>query len=145
MLTSRVFALPSVRLTDSEKASPLHQWAHGKSPLPHGKGVVELTRGVVYPSKRNLGIYKWMMLLWVGARKVSFRDATALRRAALPLDSAAVSYRAERGVLEGPERSCQCFRGGLGRIGVAERTRRLQCAVPCPSPAGPTWVPARPP
>jgi predicted GNAT family N-acyltransferase len=52
----------SIRLTDSEKASPLRQWAQGDSSLPHGKGVVELTRGTVHPGKRNLGIYKWMML-----------------------------------------------------------------------------------
>jgi predicted GNAT family N-acyltransferase len=68
----------SIRLTDSEKASPLRQWAQGKSPLPHGKGVVELTRGVVYPSKRNLGIYKWMMLRAVReAAEIGFLKATA--------------------------------------------------------------------
>jgi len=68
----------SIRLTDSEKTSPLHQWAQGKSPLPHGKGVVELTRGVVYPSKRNLGIYKWMMLRAVReALENGFSKATA--------------------------------------------------------------------
>ncbi|MGA7291314.1 MAG: GNAT family N-acetyltransferase, partial [Terriglobales bacterium] len=68
----------SIRLTDSEKASPLHQWAQGKSPLPHGKGIVELTRGVVYPSKRNLGIYKWMMLRAVrDAAESGFSKATA--------------------------------------------------------------------
>jgi Acetyltransferase (GNAT) family len=71
-------AVGSIRLTDSDKASPLHHWAQGKSPLPRGKGVVELTRGVVYPSKRNLGIYKWMMLRAVReALESGFSKATA--------------------------------------------------------------------
>jgi DNA-binding transcriptional regulator YiaG len=52
----------SIRLTDSGKASPLRAWARGSLSLPQGKGVVELTRGAVHPGKRNLGIYKSMML-----------------------------------------------------------------------------------
>jgi predicted GNAT family N-acyltransferase len=68
----------SIRLTDSQKSSPLHDWAQATSPLPRGKGVVELTRGVVDPSKRNLGIYKWMMLRSMEeARRSGFKWATA--------------------------------------------------------------------
>jgi hypothetical protein len=52
----------AIRLTDSQKASPLQHWAQDHSPLPRGEGIVELTRGVVDPGKRNLGIYKWMMV-----------------------------------------------------------------------------------
>jgi GNAT superfamily N-acetyltransferase/transcriptional regulator with XRE-family HTH domain len=68
----------SIRLTDSSIASPLQRWINGQFPLPHGKGVVELTRGVVDPSKRNLGIYKWMMMRAVReALAAGFRFATA--------------------------------------------------------------------
>ena len=68
----------SIRLTDSEIASPLRQWSGGKAALPHGKGVLELTRGTVHPGKRNLGIYKWMMLRAVReAAQCGFSKAVA--------------------------------------------------------------------
>ena len=68
----------SIRLSDSEEVSTLHRWAQGKSPLPRGKGIVELTRGVVYPSKQNLGIYKRMMLRAVReASRIGYIKATA--------------------------------------------------------------------
>jgi hypothetical protein len=43
----------SIRTSDSEKISPLRSWIKGKLTMPHGKGVVELTRGVVDPSKQT--------------------------------------------------------------------------------------------
>jgi predicted GNAT family N-acyltransferase len=52
----------TIRLTDSTIKSPLSVWGHKKSNLPHGEGIVELTRGVVHPNIRKLGIYSWMML-----------------------------------------------------------------------------------
>lgn len=68
----------AVRLTDSAKISPLHAWSGGQCQLPRGKGVVEMTRGVVIPTKRNLGIYKAMMLKAARtALERGFRTATA--------------------------------------------------------------------
>ncbi len=68
----------SIRLTPSEKSSPLNTWAHGKSSLAKGKSVVELTRGVVHPAKRGMRIYRWMMLRAVReALKDNYEIATA--------------------------------------------------------------------
>lgn len=42
--------------------SVLHAWSGGRSPLPRGETVAELTRGVVAPTVRRLGIYRLAML-----------------------------------------------------------------------------------
>lgn len=42
--------------------SVLHAWSEGRSPLPRGATVAELTRGVVAPSVRRFGIYRLGML-----------------------------------------------------------------------------------
>lgn len=42
--------------------SVLDAWSEGRSPLPRGATVAELTRGVVSPSVRRLGIYRLGML-----------------------------------------------------------------------------------
>jgi GNAT superfamily N-acetyltransferase len=77
----------TIRMTDSQVASPLRKWAVGpKYPLPHGKGVVEMTRGAVDPTKQRLGIYNWMMLRAVEeARSLGFKKATAAIEIGYPL------------------------------------------------------------
>jgi len=42
--------------------SVLQVWSGGRCSLPHGAGVAELTRGVVVPTVRRLGIYRLAML-----------------------------------------------------------------------------------
>jgi hypothetical protein len=50
-----------VRLTQGPQ-SPLCVWSGGRAPLPSDPSVAELTRGVVAPAMRRLGIYRLMML-----------------------------------------------------------------------------------
>ena len=42
--------------------SPLLAWSSGRAPLPSDSSVAELTRGVVTPSMRKLGLYRLGML-----------------------------------------------------------------------------------
>jgi hypothetical protein len=53
--------LGMVRITMADP-SVLAQWSSDKVALPRGPGVAELTRGVVAPSVRRLGIYRLAML-----------------------------------------------------------------------------------
>ena len=51
-----------IRMTEAEP-SVLQEWSEGMATLPHGPGVLELTRGVVHPGHRGLGLYRLMMLV----------------------------------------------------------------------------------
>jgi len=42
--------------------SPLLAWSRGRAPLPSDPSVAELTRGVVAPAMRHLGLYRLAML-----------------------------------------------------------------------------------
>lgn len=50
-----------VRVTRADP-SVLGMWSNGQAPLPRGRDVAELTRGVVVASMRRLGIYRLAML-----------------------------------------------------------------------------------
>ena len=52
----------AIRLTDSSKASPLKSWSASVEGFNTGVGVIELTKGFVRDSNRNLGIFQNMML-----------------------------------------------------------------------------------
>ena len=76
----------SIRLTPTSKSSPLRKWVRGKNPFPEAPGVVELTRGVVHPSKQHLGIYKRMMLRSVQeSARAGFSRAVAAVELDFPL------------------------------------------------------------
>ncbi|MGH8625481.1 MAG: GNAT family N-acetyltransferase [Gammaproteobacteria bacterium] len=78
-LVARVGARPvgMVRLTPGD-TSVLQSWSGGVAPLPTGRHVIELTRGVVDHSFRGLGIYRLLMLeAMLRLRGLGSRVATA--------------------------------------------------------------------
>jgi hypothetical protein len=54
-------AIALVRITPGP-GSALSDWSHGRAPLPQGPAVAELTRGVVAPAWRRVGLYRLAML-----------------------------------------------------------------------------------
>lgn len=109
-----------VGLVRTTRAAPsvLQAWSDGRSPLPHGPTVAEITRGVVAASARGLGVYSLAML------------ETVLRLRALGVTSAAAAVE--------PEFVGRRFLSGLGFVAVGapipfdDRPRRgtiVQCLV----------------
>ena len=67
----------AIRITPAEP-SVLAKWSHGRAPVPSGGDVAELTRGVVVPRLRRIGIYRFAMLETVlRLRQLGARIATA--------------------------------------------------------------------
>lgn len=70
-------AVGIVRLTGGA-AGPLQKWCENNCPLPAGKEVVQMTRGVVHADFRGQRIYKCMMVCAIEyAHKSGFSTATA--------------------------------------------------------------------
>lgn len=77
--------------------SVLDAWSEGRSPLPRGAMVAELTRGVVAPSVRRLGIYRLGMLESVLRLRVL---GATMATAAVELDFVGRRFLARLGFVE---------------------------------------------